>query len=58
MSSCILIFLLQDFTVNKDSNKIHIRDLLKLIPEDQLATIIEDTNVDFQVKKLFGVTGK
>jgi len=56
MSSCILLFLLRDFTVNKDSNKIHVRDLLKLIPEDQLASIIEDTNVDYQVKKLFGRT--
>lgn len=52
----MLLFLLQDFAVNKDSNKIHIRDLLKLIPEDQLASIIEDTNVDYQVKKLFGRT--
>jgi len=56
MNSWILIFLLQDFAVNKGLNKIHVRDLLKLIPEDQLASIIEDTNVDYQVKKLFGRT--
>lgn len=35
---------------------IHARDLLKLIPEDHFASIIKDTNVDFQVKKLFGRT--
>jgi len=42
--------------VDKELKNIHARDLLKLIPEDQFASIIKDTNVDFQVKKLFGRT--
>ena len=42
--------------MNKEIRNIHARDLLKLIPEDQFASIIKDTNVDFQVKKLFGRT--
>ena len=42
--------------MDKELKNIHARDLLKLIPEDQFASIIKDTNVDFQVKKLFGRT--
>ena len=42
--------------MNKELKNIHARDLLKLIPEDKFASIIKDTNVDFQVKKLFGRT--
>lgn len=42
--------------MGKELKNIHARDLLKLIPEDQFASIIKDTNVDFQVKKLFGRT--
>jgi hypothetical protein len=42
--------------VDRELKKIHARDLLKLIPEDKFASIIKDTNVDFQVKKLFGRT--
>jgi len=42
--------------VDKELKNIHARDLLKLIPEDKFASIIKDTNVDFQVKKLFGRT--
>jgi hypothetical protein len=42
--------------VYKELKNIHARDLLKLIPEDQFASIIKDTKVDFQVKKLFGRT--
>lgn len=53
--SHLFLILPQYFTVDKKEN-IHARDLLKLIPEDQFATIIKDTNVDFQVKKLFGRT--
>lgn len=30
------------------------KNLLQLIPDDKFASIIEDTNVDYQVKKLFG----
>lgn len=52
----IYLFLSQHFTVDKELKNIHARDLLKLIPEDQFASIIKDTNVDFQVKKLFGRT--
>lgn len=52
----IFLFLSQHFTVDKELKNIHARDLLKLIPEDQFASIIKDTNVDFQVKKLFGRT--
>jgi len=42
--------------VDKELKNIHARDLLKLIPEDSFASIINDTKVDFQVKKLFGRT--
>lgn len=42
--------------MKKEVKDIHARDLLKLIPEDSFASIIKDTNVDFQVKKLFGRT--
>lgn len=52
---CILL-LLQPNAVKKEVKDIHARDLLKLIPEDSFASIIKDTNVDFQVKKLFGRT--
>ena len=52
----IFLILSQHFTVDKELKNIHARDLLKLIPEDQFASIIKDTNVDFQVKKLFGRT--
>lgn len=46
----------QQLVVDKELKNIHARDLLKLIPEDKFASIIKDTNVDFQVKKLFGRT--
>jgi Transposase DDE domain/Domain of unknown function (DUF4372) len=46
----------QHLAVDKELKNIHARDLLKLIPEDKFASIIKDTNVDFQVKKLFGRT--
>ena len=52
----IFLLLSQDSTVDKELKNIHARDLLKLIPEDQFASIIKDTKVDFQVKKLFGRT--
>lgn len=52
----IYLYLTQQLAVDKELKNIHARDLLKLIPEDQFATIIKDTNVDFQVKKLFGRT--
>jgi Transposase DDE domain len=52
----IFLFLSQYFTVDKELKNIHARDLLKLIPEDSFASIINDTKVDFQVKKLFGRT--
>ena len=42
--------------MDKELKNIHARDLLKLIPEDQFASIIKDTKVDYQVKKLFGRT--
>ncbi|HEX2921974.1 MAG TPA: IS4 family transposase [Bacteroidales bacterium] len=42
--------------MKKELKNIHARDLLKLIPEDDFASIIKETNVDFQVKKLFGRT--
>lgn len=42
--------------MNKELKNIHARDLLKLIPEDKFASIIKDTKVDYQVKKLFGRT--
>lgn len=51
-----MLLLLQQEAVKKEINSIHARDLLKLIPEDSFASIIKDTNVDFQVKKLFGRT--
>jgi len=51
-----MLLLLQQESVKKELNTIHARDLLKLIPEDSFASIIKDTNVDFQVKKLFGRT--
>ena len=41
--------------MGKRSNKgISARELLKFIPEDKFASIIEDTGVDYQVKKLYG----
>ena len=52
----IFIYLSQQLAVDKELKNIHARDLLKLIPEDKFASIIKDTNVDFQVKKLFGRT--
>ena len=52
----ISVFLTQLLAVDKELKNIHARDLLKLIPEDKFASIIKDTNVDFQVKKLFGRT--
>lgn len=52
----IFLFLSQYFTVDKELKNIHARDLLKLIPEDSFGSIINDTKVDFQVKKLFGRT--
>jgi hypothetical protein len=53
---CIFLYLSQKLAVDKEIKHIHARDLLKLIPEDKFASIIKDTNVDFQVKKLFGRT--
>lgn len=53
---CILLYLSQKLAVDKELKNIHARDLLKLIPEDKFASIIKDTSVDFQVKKLFGRT--
>lgn len=52
----IFLYLSQQLAVEKELKNIHARDLLKLIPEDKFASIIKDTNVDFQVKKLFGRT--
>lgn len=52
----IYLYLSQQLAVDKELKNIHARDLLKLIPEDKFASIIKDTNVDFQVKKLFGRT--
>lgn len=41
--------------MGKQANKgISARELLKFIPEDKFASIIEDTNVNYQVKKLYG----
>jgi len=41
--------------LGKRANKgINARDLLKFIPEDKFASIIDDTSVDYQVKKLYG----
>jgi hypothetical protein len=51
-----MLLLLQRDAVKKGIKNIHARDLLKLIPEDSFASIVKDTNVDFQVKKLFGRT--
>jgi hypothetical protein len=51
-----MLLLLKQEAVKKEVKNIHARDLLKLIPEDSFASIIKDTNVDFQVKKLFGRT--
>lgn len=51
-----MLLLLQQEAVEKELKNIHAKDLLKLIPEDSFASIIKDTNVDFQVKKLFGRT--
>jgi hypothetical protein len=51
-----MLLLSQQLAVIKELKNIHARDLLKLIPEDSFASIIKDTNVDFQVKKLFGRT--
>lgn len=53
---CLFLYLSQQLAVDKELKNIHARDLLKLIPEDKFAAIIKDTNVDFQVKKLFGRT--
>jgi hypothetical protein len=53
---CIFLYLSQQLVVDKELKHIHARDLLKLIPEDKFASIIKETNVDFQVKKLFGRT--
>jgi len=52
----LFLYLSQQLAVDKELKNIHARDLLKLIPEDKFASIIKDTNVDFQVKKLFGRT--
>ena len=52
----IFLHLSLQLAVDKELKNIHARDLLKLIPEDKFASIIKDTNVDFQVKKLFGRT--
>jgi adenylate kinase family enzyme len=52
----IFLYLTQQLAVDKKIKNIHARDLLKLIPEDKFASIIKDTNVDYQVKKLFGRT--
>jgi hypothetical protein len=53
---CIFLYLSLQLTVEKELKNMHARDLLKLIPEDKFASIIKDTKVDFQVKKLFGRT--
>ena len=52
----VFLYLSQQLAVDKEIKNIHARDLLRLIPEDKFASIIKDTNVDFQVKKLFGRT--
>jgi hypothetical protein len=52
----IFLYLSQQLAVDKELKNIHARDLLKLIPEDKFASIIKDTKVDYQVKKLFGRT--
>lgn len=54
--SFVAIFASGFYAVSKSCKNIHVRDLLKMIPEDQLASIIEWTNVDHQVKKLFART--
>lgn len=38
----------------KDKNNITAKELLELIPEDDFAGLIEETRVDYQVKKLYG----
>jgi len=48
----IYLYLSQQLAVDKELKNIHARDLLKLIPEDKFASIIKDTNVDFQVKEV------
>lgn len=41
--------------MGKRANKgISAKELLKFIPEDKFASIIDDTQVDYQVKKLYG----
>jgi hypothetical protein len=40
--------------VGKQTQHIRANELLKFIPEDEFASIIKDTQVDYQVKKLYG----
>jgi hypothetical protein len=37
-----------------NKNKLSAKELLELIPDEEFGGIIEDTKIDFQVKKLFG----
>lgn len=48
------VFLSQDFILEKHLQNIRANELLQFIPEDEFATIIQDTQVDYQVKKLYG----
>lgn len=50
----IPVFLFQYFILEKQIQNISVKELLKFIPEDEFASIIEDTKVDYQVKKLYG----
>ena len=50
----LCVFLSQDFILKNNTQNITANELLKFIPENEFANVVQDTNVDYQVKKLFG----
>ena len=58
-NQCFILFFIslllsQDNFVRKPIKNINARALLSFIPDDKFIDIVEDTNIDFQVKKLYG----
>ena len=58
-NQCFILFFIslllsQDNFVRKPIKNINARALLSFIPDDKFIDIVDDINIDFQVKKLYG----
>jgi len=58
-NQCFILFFIslllsQDNFVRKPIKNINARALLSFIPDDKFIDIVDDINIDFQVKNLYG----